>query len=239
MNPRVHRSRVTHDRWLVSYADFITLLFAFFVVLYAFAKADQKKQAEISIAIDSAFRSLGVLPDATRNPSDANQSMTSVNSVMSEEVLSPAKVKDDLENMRRELEKTLSSQIAHHAVSVQMGRDGLIISLREAGFFDSGSATPRPEMQNTLRQIVASVGRTPYDVRIEGHTDGRGNPNANQMLSQRRADSVRDALIAAGVAANRMTSIGLGEDQPVADNENEEGRAKNRRVDVILEDQPH
>ena len=62
MNPRVHRSRVTHDRWLVSYADFITLLFAFFVVLYAFAKADQKKQSQVSVAIDSAFQSLSVLP---------------------------------------------------------------------------------------------------------------------------------------------------------------------------------
>ena len=64
MNPRVHRSRVTHDRWLVSYADFITLLFGFFVVLYAFAKADQKKQAQVSQAINSAFHSMGVFPVA-------------------------------------------------------------------------------------------------------------------------------------------------------------------------------
>ena len=63
MNPRVPRSRVSHDRWLVSYADFITLLFGFFVVLYAFAKADQKKQMQVSQAIDSAFRSMGTLPD--------------------------------------------------------------------------------------------------------------------------------------------------------------------------------
>ena len=69
-------------------------------------------------------------------------------------------------------------------------------------------------------------------------TDSRGNANANQILSQRRADSVRDALIAAGVASGRMTSVGLGEDNAVADNETEEGRAKNRRVDVILEDAP-
>lgn len=66
MNPRVHRSRVTHDRWLVSYADFITLLFAFFVVLYAFAKADEKRRAEIPTAIDRAFRSLGVFPTDPR-----------------------------------------------------------------------------------------------------------------------------------------------------------------------------
>ena len=69
MSRRVPRSRVTHDRWLVSYADFITLLFGFFVVLYAFAKADQKKQVQVSQAIDSAFRSMGVFPVAPRDPS--------------------------------------------------------------------------------------------------------------------------------------------------------------------------
>ena len=78
MNPRVHRSRVTHDRWLVSYADFITLLFAFFVVLYAFAKADQKKQAEISPAIDGAFRSLAILPDAMPQKANAEPSVQPV-----------------------------------------------------------------------------------------------------------------------------------------------------------------
>ena len=62
------RGRVSHDRWLVSYADFITLLFAFFVVLYAFAKADQKKQAQVAESIDSAFRSLGLFPDCSRKP---------------------------------------------------------------------------------------------------------------------------------------------------------------------------
>jgi chemotaxis protein MotB len=68
MRSRVPRSRVTHDRWLVSYADFITLLFAFFVVLFASAKADQKKQMEVAQAIDAAFKSLGIFPDATRKP---------------------------------------------------------------------------------------------------------------------------------------------------------------------------
>ena len=83
-----------------------------------------------------------------------------MNIVTSEDVTSPAKVKDDLENIRRELERNLSNQVAQHAVSIQMGRDGLIISLREAGFFNSGSAKPRPETLNTLRQVAASVGRT-------------------------------------------------------------------------------
>jgi outer membrane protein OmpA-like peptidoglycan-associated protein len=119
------------------------------------------------------------------------------------------------------------------------GAQGMQMTLDDIAFAPGRSAL-RPEAKASLGKLVAFVNRDPTKpIRIEGHTDSRGNPNANQMLSQRRADSVRDALIAAGVAANRMTSIGMGEDQPVADNQTEEGRAKNRRVDVILEDQPH
>ncbi len=239
MNPRVHRSRVTHDRWLVSYADFITLLFGFFVVLYAFAKADQKKQAEIPTAIDSAFRSLGVLPDTRRNLSDAGLSIASMNSVMGEDVLSPEKVKDDLEQMRRELEQTLSGQVAHHTVSIQMGRDGLIVSLREAGFFNSGSATPRPETLDTLRQIVASVGRTPYDVRIEGHTDNIPIHDAefesNWELSSARATRIAQLILALhAIAPERLSAAGYAEFHPVASNTTAEGRAENRRVDLVI-----
>jgi len=149
MRARVPRSRVTHDRWLVSYADFITLLFGFFVVLYAFAKADQKKQLQVSESIDAAFKSLGLFPDATRHPGQTSrdaagtdQPVMAMNIVMGEDVLAPARVKDDLEHMRRELTQTLSNQVAQHTVSIQMGRDGLVISLREAGFFNSGSASP-------------------------------------------------------------------------------------------------
>jgi outer membrane protein OmpA-like peptidoglycan-associated protein len=105
--------------------------------------------------------------------------------------------------------------------------------------FAPGQANLRPEAKASLGQLIAFVNRDPgKPIRIEGHTDSRGAANANRVLSQRRADAVRDALIAAGVAAGRISSVGLGEEQPVADNESEEGRGRNRRVDVILEDQP-
>jgi outer membrane protein OmpA-like peptidoglycan-associated protein len=118
------------------------------------------------------------------------------------------------------------------------GTQGMQMTLDDVAFAP-GRAALRPEARASLGKLVAFVNKDPNKpIRIEGHTDGRGNPNANQILSQKRADSVRDALIAAGVAANRMTSVGLGEDNPVADNETEEGRAKNRRVDVIVEDAP-
>jgi outer membrane protein OmpA-like peptidoglycan-associated protein len=119
------------------------------------------------------------------------------------------------------------------------GVQGLQMTLDDIAFAP-GRAALRPEAKSSLGKLVAFVNKDPSKpIRIEGHTDGRGNANANQLLSQKRADSVRDALIAAGVSANRMTSVGLGEDNPVADNETEEGRAKNRRVDVILEDAAH
>ncbi|MDR3389323.1 MAG: OmpA family protein [Rudaea sp.] len=120
-----------------------------------------------------------------------------------------------------------------HAIQ---GAEGMQMTLDDIAFAP-GQAALRPEAKTSLGKLVAFVNKDRSKaIRIEGHTDSRGNTKANQLLSQRRADAVRDALIAAGVAANRITSVGLGESQPVAANETEEGRARNRRVDVILED---
>ena len=116
------------------------------------------------------------------------------------------------------------------------GSHGMQMTLDDIAFAP-GRATLRPEARANLDKVVAFVNRDPRKpIRIEGHTDSRGNANANQLLSQRRAEAVRDALVAAGVQAARITAVGLGEEQPVASNDSEEGRAKNRRVDVILED---
>jgi chemotaxis protein MotB len=240
------KSNISRDRWLVSYADFITLLFAFFVVLYAFAKADQKKQAQVAESIDTAFRSLGIFPDATRRPTDnksaaagAEQSVIPMNIVMGEDVLSPARVKDDLDQVRRELEQKLSNQVATHTVSIKMGRDGLVISLREAGFFNSGSAMPKPETMPTLRQIAASLGRTPYDLRIEGHTDNipihTAEFDSNWELSSARATRIARVFLGLqAISPERISAAGYAEFHPVASNATEEGRAQNRRVDLVV-----
>jgi chemotaxis protein MotB len=246
MSRKAFGSHVSRDRWLVSYADFITLLFAFFVVLYSAAQADKKKQMQVAESIDSAFRALGIFADSTRHPANGSSGSSStdkpfmpMNIVMGEDVLAPAKVRDDLDHIRRELEQTLSNQVATHTVSIQMGRDGLVISLREAGFFPSGSATPKPETLVTLRQIAAALSRTPYDLRIEGHTDNTPMHSAefdsNWELSAARATHVaRIFLDMKAMPAARLSAAGYAEFHPVASNDTAEGRAQNRRVDLVV-----
>jgi chemotaxis protein MotB len=243
---RVQRSRVTHDRWLVSYADFITLLFGFFVVLFAFAKADQKKQMQVTQSIDSAFRSMGVFSQGRQVQEGAGSGLdaadgpaASKDAVMGESLLAPGQVKDDLDHLRRELEQTLATQVAARTVSIQMGRDGLVISLREAGFFDSGSATPMPQTLATLRKIAASLGPTPYDLRIEGHTDNipihNGAFDSNWELSTARATSIARLLLdLKAISPDRLSAAGYAEFHPVATNDTPEGRAQNRRVDLVV-----
>jgi chemotaxis protein MotB len=243
---RPRKAHVSQERWLVSYADFITLLFAFFVVLYSASKADEKKQAQVADSIDSAFQSLGIFADSSRRPNKANTATDAtekpvipMNIVMGEDVLAPARVKEDLEKIHRELQQTLSNQIAQHTVSIQMGRDGLVISLREAGFFNSGSATPRPETLQTLRQVAASLSRTPYDLRIEGHTDNipihTAEFDSNWELSAARATRIaRLFLDLKAMPPDRLSAAGYSEFHPVASNSTADGRAENRRVDLVV-----
>jgi chemotaxis protein MotB len=248
MNRRERRrGHVNHERWLVSYADFITLLFAFFVVLYASSKADQKKQAQVAQAINSAFQSLGLFPDTARKPSalksfssiSKDETVMPMNIVMGEDVLAPAVVKEDLARVQKQLEKMLSNQIADHTVAIAMGKDGLVISLREAGFFRSGSATPHAGTLPILREIAGALGKIPYDLRIEGHTDNLPIHNqefdSNWELSSARATRIaRIFLDTGGIVPERLSAAGYAEFHPVASNDSAAGRAENRRVDLIV-----
>ncbi|WP_263358082.1 flagellar motor protein MotB [Acidicapsa ligni] len=240
-------SSTSHERWLVSYADFITLMFAFFVVLYASSKADQKKQQQVSLAIDSAFHSLGIFPDSARKKLDfrnvsainPDKTVIPMNIVMGEDVLAPAEVKEHLQRVQQDLEKMLSNQIAQHTVSIQMGKDGLIISLKEAGFFASGSATPQSDTLPVLRKIAAALGKTSYDLRIEGHTDNvpihTSEFDSNWELSSARATRLTRIFLTTGdLAPDRLSTAGYAEFHPVASNDTPAGRAENRRVDLVV-----
>jgi chemotaxis protein MotB len=244
MKRRQTKGRVNHERWLVSYADFITLLFAFFVVLFSASQADKKKQAELAGAIDSAFRSLGLFAVTDKKQETIPAAVSSINlsrplTAPDDAVETPSGFHEDVEQIRRHLENLLAGEIASHTVSLHVGREGLIISLREAGFYDSGSAVPHPASIGTLRQIAQVLAATPYDIRIEGHTDNVPIHTAqfasNWELSTARATTLAKIFIVdQHFTPARLSASGYAEFHPVADNSTIEGRGENRRVDIIL-----
>ena len=231
MSRHPDRRRPSHDRWLISYADFITLLFAVFVVLYAASKAEQKKESAVSDSISAAFRTLGIFGDAKRLPgSNSSDSGT-------DKPLLPMNIV--MGKIQHGMEQLLSNQVAQHTVSIHMGRDGLVISLREAGFFDSGSANPKPASIATLRQIASALGSTPYSLRIEGHTDNipihTTEFDSNWELSAARATHIAHLFLdLKAMPPERMSAAGYAEFHPVAGNDTPEGRAQNRRVDLVV-----
>ena len=236
---------VHHDRWLVSYADFITLLFAFFVVLYASSRADQQKQTQIAHSIQSAFQALGLFPStpaqAERNPPPANPKnpVPPVNVLLGDDLSASPAVQQDLRNLQGEMSGLLAKQIAAHTVALRLGHDGMVISLRESGFYDSGSALPHPQSEATLHRIAATLVKTPYDLRIEGHTDNvpihTSQFASNWELSTARATELAKIFILQnGIAPGRFSAAGYAEFHPVASNDTPDGRSQNRRVDIIV-----
>ncbi len=214
--------------------------------MYAFAKAGEKKQAQVSQAIDSAFRSMGVFKDHAGEHADLIDGQTGpvdgspqVEPVMQDDVESPAKARDDLKRLQRTLTSSLTTAIANSGVSISMGRDGLIISLREAGFFQAGSATPEPGTLAVLKAIGGALADSGLDVRVEGHTDNvpvhTMRFDSNWELSAARATAIARMLLEVhAVSAEHLSAAGYGEYHPVASNETAEGRAQNRRVDLVI-----
>lgn len=242
---RRSKPHLNHERWLVSYADFITLMFALFVVLFATSQADKAKQAEVSHAIDQAFRTLGLFETAKVDAHSQavaispDNAVAPVNIVLGNELTVSPAVKQDLNRLEHELQGKLSNQIAQHVVALHIGRDGLVISLREAGFYDSGSAVPHPSSMKSLDEIARILKASPYDIRIEGHTDNvpihTKQFDSNWELSTARATWLARLLIERDhFRPARLSASGYAEYHPVASNATPEGRSENRRVDIIV-----
>lgn len=251
MKQRRRRSPVTnHDRWLVSYADFITLLFAFFVVLYSSAQVDHRRVGKLAVAIQQAFQDLGAFPtgkgrvlahDMQPPPEELREEVrNTVYDLMKTTPMVPAgKDEPDLSELQQELEQTLAQQIEHDQVNLRPQVDGLAISLRELGFFDSGSAQIQPSAEAALDKIATLLARRNYRVRIEGHTDNRpirsSQFHSNWELSTARAtEIVRLFIVSYGFAPDRLCAGGYAEYHPVASNDTAEGQAQNRRVDIVV-----
>ncbi len=243
MSRKRKHEHASHERWLISYADFITLLFAFFVVLFASSQSDKKKVHQVETSIHSAFDTMGIFEATSITPNlasiAAGPSAGSGNGTVEGEMNLSAKQLADLDRMKQRMERLLAGEIAHHTVAIRMGRDGLVITLREAGFFQSGSADPIPTSMNTLNAIALALAETSYDIRIEGNTDNIPIHNdrfdSNWELSTARATVLaRIFIVNTHIAPVRISAAGYAEFHPVASNATAAGRGRNRRVDIIV-----
>ena len=243
-----------NDRWLVSYADFITLLFAFFVVLYASAQMDNKKIVQVAAAIKGAFQELGVFTGSgsvvppsrivyIQGEGGSAKDFTPVRpcdaSAPAGSAINGSSPAMDTMRVKKELETALGDDIKHHKVQMRIGPDGLVISLREIGFFSSGEAKLLPEAKPTLTRLAKVLDAENFEIRVEGHTDNvpihNSLFNSNWELSTARATEVVTMLVREYGYDPRFVSVaGYGEYRPLYSNDTQEGRQANRRIDLVV-----
>ena len=225
-----------HERWLVSYADFITLLFAFFTVLYATAQTDAGKINKFVGAAERAF-SAGIFS------SGSNELMfVNAGNISGREIIDLGmNLKDVEKKISQELEKAGGG--SEKGVVLERHAEGLTLQLQTRQFFAPGSDVLRPEALAILPGVVKILKEAHRKLRVEGHTDDAPIHNdrffSNWELSTARALAVLQFLIRSGVPPQRMTVAGLAEFQPLEPNTTQKGRSRNRRVEiVILKDKP-
>jgi chemotaxis protein MotB len=223
-----------HERWLVSYADFITLLFAFFVVMYAISVVNDGKYKVLSDALVGAFGGRGAATPAHT----AIEPLPLANLVQRKRIEAIKRERERLTSLARELSRTLAPLVKAGKVRVTQNGRGVSVEINASALFDSGDATLTGEAKDTLRTVAGLLKNDTHLVQVEGHTDNVPITNAlfpsNWELSAVRASSVVRLFIDSGVAAGRLTAVGNGENVPVASNGDAAGRARNRRVAVTI-----
>lgn len=250
-----HPEHVNHERWLVSYADFITLLFAFFVVMFAASNSDQKKAGQVSKAVQGAFHDLAIfsptgkivpLYDGGGVPSNTKAVIGNQQSGFDTAQVIPAggkaesgKSGEALKEVKGELQQVLQEELKAGIVRISEDGRGLTVSLAEAGFFDPGSAVMKPKALEILDRIAEKLRILPASIRVEGHTDNTPIHTAqfpsNWELSTARSNHVLQYLLAnARIQPMRLSAAGYGEYRPIGVNTTAEGRSANRRVDLVI-----
>lgn len=223
------------ERWLVSYADFITLLFAFFVVMYAISSVNEVKYRAVMQSVNSAFRSDNavtiVIPEA--------QSPTPVTPIPNKKkAVEMRKEKERMTQIGRDLMDVFSSYVEDGTVKVVQSARGVNVEISASVLFSSADAKLSKQSEDILRGVARLLKDEPNEIQVEGFTDNMPINSAqypsNWELSSARASSVIRLFIEQGVPANRMVAIGRGENSPIEDNSTPEGRAKNRRISLTV-----
>jgi chemotaxis protein MotB len=239
MSRRTRRpDQENHERWLVSYADFITLLFAFFVMLYANSNVNKQRAQAISDSFKDAIQDSRVRLSLARmigRPEPASPARPAESPPDKPVDLNTIELLPSLEKLNSQL----GEEIAAGRIDVHLERRGLVISLKEATFFGTADDTIDPATYPTLEKIATALRPLPNPIRMEGHTDSVPirtiRFRSNWELSAARSIAMLELFAARfSIPRERLAIAGFAETAPVASNESETGRARNRRVDVIV-----
>lgn len=231
-----------HERWLISYADFITLLFAFFVVMYSISSINEGKYRVLSDSLVNAFKNAPTADQALR----LSQAQPKTRPIKPaplkklEPVLDP-KIKMRTESMRQvaqDLLKVLEPLISHNQVKITQSVRGVTVEINAAVLFAPGQATLQPESVKVLTSVAQILAQIPNQIQVEGHTDDIPINTvyypSNWELSSARASSVVRLFGANDVAPERMVAIGYADNRPVVPNTDSESRTRNRRVTMLI-----
>jgi chemotaxis protein MotB len=229
-----------HERWLVSYADFITLLFAFFVVMFASTQNDKEKAKAVSESVKEALEH-GELSAAISTvlghgkPETAKTPTSPPASAPATPASSPA----DLAKTVEALKAALAAELKAGKIGLRLEGRGLIVSLHESAFFDSGDDAVAPASESILAKIASEAQSMSNPIRLEGHTHSVPIHNSrfrsNWELSAARAIAMMELLRARySIPPERMSIAGYADHAPAESNDTPEGRARNRRVDLVI-----
>jgi chemotaxis protein MotB len=238
-------SQENHERWLVSYADFITLLFAFFVVMYAVSSVNEGKYRVLSSSIVNAFKSNNSPALVTSAQSIEFSALQNQHPNSGEPIklidhpgANKEKKQEKMKGMAKNILNALEPLIKDGQVRVTQSSLGITVEINASVLFSPGQAKLAESSSLTLQAVANVIKGHEHDIRVEGHTDNvpinTESFPSNWELSSARASSVIRLFIENGVEAHRLTAIGYGENRPIESNETPEGRKRNRRVTVMI-----
>jgi len=249
MRRRHSESHENHERWLVSYADFITLLFAFFVVMFASSQTDKSRAKQISEAVEKALadgKTLGVPPAVAKilggtvdDKGQGNAQMKGPGGAQRAAKEAPPDDVVELAPSLKVLTSELQQEIKDGKIEVNLEPRGLVVSLKQTAFFPSGTDVLDLATLPTIAKLAEALNAVRNPLRIEGHTDSvpihTPRFRSNWELSAARSIAMMDVLVTRfNVDQSRFGIVGFADTTPEASNDTPEGRAKNRRVDVVI-----
>jgi chemotaxis protein MotB len=233
----------SHERWLVSYADFITLLFAFFVTMYALSSVNEGKYRVLSDSLVQAFRSVPANTSGTRIAPRMGAAIVPLAATLRKASSGPQEkrraLRAKMRNMAHAILEAMAPLVREGQVRVAETSRGVTVEINASVLFDPGDARLDPGAVTTLQAVAQILAPTEFPIIVEGHTDNMPIATAqfpsNWELSVVRAARVVRLFLDAGVGPQRVTASGYAEERPVADNNTPEGRARNRRVSILID----